>query len=139
METIECYFLKMKSNSVFTEEIVPDFLMERFSNFLNSYVKAFNMQHHRKGSLFKDFMRRVEVTDDIQLGASIFYIHKNPVHHGYCKHIEDWKWTSYHSILSDKITLIKRNEILNWFDGKEAFIKFHSQDIYLKNAAIIDL
>ena len=139
LETIQIYFQSIKPNYVFFEETTSDFLMERFSNFLNSYVKAFNKQHHRKGSLFMDYMRRVEIMEDIQLGATIFYIHKNPVHHGYCKQIEDWKWSSYNSILSDKITLIKRSEILNWFNGKEEFIKYHSQDIYLKTAAVIDL
>ena len=139
LETIQVYFQNIKPNSLFLEETTSDFLMERFSNLLNSYVKAFNKQHHRKGSLFMDYMRRVEIMEDIQLGATVFYIHKNPVHHGYCKHIEDWKWSSYNSILSDNITLIKRSELLNWFNDKEEFIKYHSQDIYIKTASVIDL
>ena len=65
------------------KEILPDFIMERFSNFFNGYTKAFNKQHNRKGSLFIDFMKRVEIMDNRQFMATTFYVHKNAVHHGY--------------------------------------------------------
>jgi len=31
------------------------FIMQKLSNFLNSYAKAFNKQRNRKGALFLDF------------------------------------------------------------------------------------
>ncbi|MBA2563017.1 MAG: hypothetical protein H0V14_08920 [Chitinophagaceae bacterium] len=38
---------------------------------------------------------------------------------------EDYKHSSYYSILSDKPTLLKREKVLEWFGGKEMFIKYH--------------
>lgn len=66
----------MKSNKSFDIEKVSEFIMERFGNLLNSYTKSFNRRNNRKGTLFIDTMRRVEITDDAQLGAIIFYIQK---------------------------------------------------------------
>ena len=65
----------------------PKFTMQQFSNMLNGYTKSFNAKYNRKGSLFMDSMRRVEIKSDPQYTATLFYIHKNPVHHGYCKNI----------------------------------------------------
>ncbi len=107
--------------------------MERFGNLLNSYTKAFNKQNTRKGGLFIDTMRRVEIKDDAQLSAIIFYIHKNAVHHGYAGAINQWPWSSYHSFLNKSSTSLVRDEVLDWFGGKENFIQFHQQPVRLKN------
>ena len=114
------------------------FLMQQFSNFLNSYTKSFNKIHKRKGSLFMDYIRRVMINDDFQLSSTIFYVHKNAVHHGYCKNISDWRWTSYKTYLSNLPTKIKRQRVLDFFGDETAFVKFHSQPIYLKNAIILE-
>ena len=112
--------------------MVSDFILERFSNFLNGYAKAFNRQNKRKGALFMNYLRRVEIKKDSQLSAILFYIHKNPVHHGLVKEIETWKWSSFQTYLSELPTKLKRNEGLEWFGGRAEFIKFHSQPIELK-------
>ena len=31
------------------------------------------------------------------------YIHYNPIKHGYVKHPADWKWSTYHSYLSESL------------------------------------
>lgn len=85
-------------NSSFNEansKNISAHIMQSFSNFLNSYTKSFNKVFDRKGSLFMDYLRRVEITSNEQLHATLFYIHKNPVHHGLCKNINDWHWSSY--------------------------------------------
>ena len=114
------------------------FVMQRFSNLLNSYTKSFNKRYHRKGALFMDYLRRVEITSDTQQIATVFYIHKNPVHHGYCKAIRDWGWSSYSSLLSNEPTQLQREELMKWFGGKERFINYHDQPIYLKNAVEVE-
>ncbi len=131
-------FLSVKKNKKFTLESAPEFVMVRFSNLLNSYTKAFNKKYSRRGGLFIDIMRRVEIIDDSQFGATIFYIHKNAVHHGYCDKISEWQWSSYHSIISSPPTQLLRTEILDWFGGVEPFREFHKQPVYLKNAVVID-
>ena len=116
----------------------PDFVMQRFSNLLNSYAKSFNKKNNRKGALFMDYLRRVEVRTDAQYSATVFYIHKNAVHHGYCKLIPDWLWSSYNSMLSNVATKLERQKVLDWFGGAKRFIEYHAQPIYLKNAVIVE-
>jgi hypothetical protein len=112
--------------------------MERFSNLLNSYAKSYNKVYKRMGSLFVDYLRRVEVNSSSQFGSTVFYVHKNPVHHGFSKKIDEWKWTSYHSLLSNQPTLLLRNEVLDWFGGVEKFIQFHNQPINLKGGTELE-
>jgi putative transposase len=133
--SIETHFKKKKLNKDFSTISPPDFIMQCFSNFLNSYAKSYNKVNRRMGALFIDYLRRVEVKSDGQFGSTIFYIHKNPAHHGYCNNLTDWYWTSYKTFLSDSPTMILRNETLEWFGGVERFIDFHNQSINLDGAA----
>lgn len=59
----------------------------------------------------------------------VCYIHRNPIHHGFCTDFTEWEHSSYHSYLSDKPSKIERNYILDLFDGKENFIEAHQQQI----------
>ncbi len=113
----------------------PNFVMQQWSNLLNSYTKSFNKMYHRKGALFMDYLRRVEILNDGQFTSTVFYIHKNAVHHGICKNIADWKYCSYNAILSEAPTQLSRQQVLDWFDGPERFIEFHKRPVHLKNAS----
>ena len=119
---------------------LSDFIMERFSNFLNSYTKAFNKINNRKGSLFIDYMKRSKVNEPGDFTAYIWYIHKNAIHHQITNTIGQWQYDSYTSILSDAPTSLLRAEVIEWFGSKEEFIKFHKQPIQPKiKQAIEDL
>lgn len=107
-------------------------VVQCFSNHLNAYTKAFNKMYDRKGNLFIPNFKRSEAAHDSDITSFIFYIHKNPVHHALADEIGKWKYDSYQSILSEKPTLLAREEIISWFGNKEAFIKFHRQPVYLK-------
>ncbi len=111
---------------------LPDFIMERFSNCLNSYTKAFNKMHKRKGSLFMDYLKRNKAENDSDFTSYVWYVHKNAVHHELVRSIGEWPFDSYSAILSDKPTSLLRKEMIEWFGSKEAFIKFHQQPIYSK-------
>ncbi len=137
LDSIRFYYSAVKKIN-FSAELLSDFIMERFSNWLNSYTKAFNKVNERKGSLFIDYMRRVQVNGDEQLSATIFYIHKNPVHHGLVKKLEDWKWSSYKSFFSNRETSLQKDEVIDMFQGIEAFAAFHQQTVYLKNAVVTE-
>ena len=77
-------------------------------------------------------VRRISVEDDWYFTQIVHYIHANAVQHGICQKIEDCKYSSYHALISDKPTLLKREELLDWFGGLDRFIQFHQQPIYLK-------
>lgn len=117
---------------------LSDFIMERFSNFLNSYTKAFNKMYHRKGALFMDYMKRSKVNKAEDFTAFVWYIHKNAVHHQFTKTVGEWPYDSYHSLLSEAPTDLLRSEVIEWFGSKEAFIQFHQQPVLPKAAAFDD-
>ena len=129
---INCFEkIKYRKFSIQSDSI-SDFIMERFSNFLNGYTKAYNKMYARKGALFLDYLKRSKVNVDSDFAAFIFYIHKNAVHHGYTKSIGDWRFDSYRSILSESQSNLCRQEVIEFFGSKESFIEFHTQPISLK-------
>lgn len=111
---------------------LSDFIMERFSNFLNSYTKAINKRYNRKGALFIDYLKRSKVNVQSDFTTYLWYIHKNAVHHKITKAIGQWQYDSYTSILSEAPTALLRTEIIEWFGSKDEFIKFHQQPIIIK-------
>lgn len=135
------FLVKIKEESLicsemgmsFTEEQLPEIAIRQFSKLLNSYAKAFNKKYSRKGALFIDSLRRIVIEKDEQFTSTVFYIHKNPIHHGYCSTMESWKWSSYNAMISPKPTMLLRNEVMDYFGGLKGFVNYHSQPVYLKN------
>jgi REP element-mobilizing transposase RayT len=108
---------------------VHKFVMQKLSNLLNAYAKAYNIRYNRKGALFLDFTKRIAVKDDNYFTSLINYIHQNPVHHGFCKDAEEWIYSSYTACLSEKPSKIKRKEVLEWFGDKVTFEQFHKENL----------
>ncbi len=125
-ESIARHFelVKKKKFDPLTNDI-SDFIMERFSNFLNCYIKSINKMYKRKGALFMDYLKRSKVEKESDFISFIFYIHKNAVHHGYKAKIGDWEYDAYQTLISDDPTKLLRTEVLNRFEGREKFIEFH--------------
>ncbi len=127
---------KEKMGKVFVpEDLVgrelSHFIVNRqFHNFLGGYSKAFNKYHNRKGSLLRQNTRRKIVAENDYMLNAIRYIHLNPVFHGFTLLPEEWPHSSYHAFLDTGATRIPREEILQWFNGKENFIEFHHQKIH---------
>jgi len=101
------------------------FVMQQFSNFFNSYTKSFNKRYFRKGALFMDYIRRTLISDDEYLRNMILYIHQNPIHHKFCNRPDEWRFTSYKSILFDESTFLEKEGVLKWFGDLENFIFMH--------------
>jgi len=102
---------------------------KHFSNLFNSYTKAYNKMYQRRGSLFQSNFKSKAITSDTYLTNIIFYIHHNPIHHGFCAHLADWPHSSYHAIISDQLTRLKRKEVQEWFGDTEQLKQFHNQRI----------
>ena len=79
-----------------------------------------------------DFLRRVKIEGDEQFKKAVFYIHKNPVHHGYCKSIGEWKWSSFNQILHHSEGLVNVDPVLKSFGDIQSFRDYHAQPILLK-------
>ena len=98
----------------------------QFSHLFNAYTQAINKRHNRTGSLFEKNFERKLVDSEKYFQQLIFYIHNNPVHHGFVKQMSLYPWSSYETIISDKPTLLNRNEVLTLFGDKENFKWYHN-------------
>lgn len=70
--------------------------------------------------------KRKEVDDDSYFSGLIRYIHNNPVHHEFVKDIFSWEHSSIHTLSSSKSSDVAKSEVLEWFGGKEEFLKYHT-------------
>lgn len=99
-------------------------VIKAFSDFFNSYTKAFNKRFERKGSLFVKHFKKTPILDEQQWQETFLYIHLNPVKHGFTKRPEDWKWSSWHGYLQpEKPSNLERSYYLNFFDGPRHVIE----------------
>ena len=137
-ETIIDHFETVKKKT-FDQSIhnLPDFIMERFSNFLNCYTKSFKNMYWRKGALFMDYLRRNKVEEDVDFSNFILYTHKNAVHHGYTRKIGKWEYDGYHLLVGNEPTNLLRSEVLDWFGGKDKFIAFHDRAVEIKKTVFL--
>ncbi len=107
------------------EQSIHNLVSRQFQKFFQSYALAFNKQQQRSGTLFQTPFKRALVSDDSYFTQIIFYIHANPPNHGLVPDFRSWKWSSYGGFISDKPTKLKKQEVLNWFGGKEAYLEYH--------------
>jgi putative transposase len=99
----------------------------QFSHLFNAYTQSINKRYNRTGSLFETTFERKLVTSEKYFQQLIFYIHSNPVHHGFVKQMSLYPWSSYETLLSDKPTKLCRNAVVEIFGGRENFILYHNQ------------
>jgi putative transposase len=104
-----------------------------FSNFFNAYVRSFNINHKRTGTLFQRPFKRIEITDDRYILTLIMYIHHNPQKHGFVSDFRDWSYSSYNSFISTQPTRIAKETVLSWFGGIDRFISAHAEYTYTYN------
>ncbi|MBC7494331.1 MAG: hypothetical protein H7221_04925 [Flavobacterium sp.] len=104
----------------------------QFSHFFNAYTQAINKRHKRTGSLFEGTFERKLVTSEKYFQQLIYYIHNNPVHHGFVKLASLYPWSSYNTVISHKFTKLKREQVVEKFGDLENFIFYHNQNQNLK-------
>lgn len=96
-----------------------------FNNLFIAYARAFNIATHRTGVLFETPFGRKPVDNPRYLVRLITYIHRNPQRHGLIADFRDWPWSSYHTMLTNKPTRVRRDEVLTWFNDRSQFIEAH--------------
>jgi len=94
-------------------------------NFFISYSKAINKKYNRVGSLFQGRYKASEIDSDSYYTRIITYIHQNPVAANLVTVISDYKYSSYPVYLSNKETVLNKQDVLEWFGGLETFINDH--------------
>jgi putative transposase len=116
------------------EEAIPKFLLQQFSNFFNAYVKVFNYKQDRKGKLFMEPFCRKSIDTMQYYTKIIHYVHVNVLHHGVCKTLEQWPYSSYLPIIKGNVPWLKSDEVIKWFGNVEEFIRFHHQPVLVRSS-----
>ncbi len=108
--------------------LINKYLSQSFGNLFNAYSQSFNYQTKRTGSLLQTPFNRKKVTNEAYLASLIFYIHNNPVKHGFSDTIQDYPWSSYHEIVSRYRTTETKDMIIDFFGDIRSFIAFHKRE-----------
>ena len=87
---------------------------------------AFNKQQNQIGTLLQTPFKRVAINDESYFTKLVYFIHANPQTHGLINDFRKWNWSSYHKTIQNKSAKLEKTEILNWFYGREAYIKYHA-------------
>ena len=108
---------------------------KQFSHLFNAYAKYFNLKYNRTGSLFEKNFKRKRVDSDEYFKYLVYYVHHNPVHHGFTKNLGEYKWTSYNEYIFDKKSFLTKKEVIELFDDINNFKYFHNEE---HNLSLID-
>ncbi len=106
----------------------------QFTRLFTVYAMAFNKEFDRSGNLFHRPFKRVAIDNENHLIWLIYYIHANIAKHGVMADFTRYLWSSYPAFLSDQVTTLCEQEVLDWFGGLERFIAFHQPGIDLPPA-----
>lgn len=96
-----------------------------FARFFISYSSIFNRIYHRNGNLFHRPFKHIYTNSENQLHQTILYINTNAVKHNLASSINDYKWSSYWSLITERNLQVPSKELFILFGGKEAFINHH--------------
>jgi putative transposase len=103
-----------------------DLVCRQFRKFFQSYAMAFNKQHNRVGTLFQTPFKRALIQDNAHFTQLVYYIHANPELHKLIDDFRKWRWSSYKSLLNEKSTKLKKQEVIAWFGDLESFEAYHN-------------
>ncbi|UGS19945.1 hypothetical protein [Flavobacterium cyclinae] len=98
---------------------------KQFGHLFNAYTQAINKKFNRTGALFEKPFERKQITSERYLQNLIYYIHNNPVQHGFVQQMNLYPWSSFESIISDKPTKLKRQDVIELYGKKLDFIDYH--------------
>jgi hypothetical protein len=107
----------------------------------NSYAQWFNKNTGRTGGLFQRPFKRKKILDQEYLKQVIYYVHRNPMHHKLVDNPFNYTFSSYQTLINNQPSLLNREQVLEWFDGRANFIDFHNFkfESYLSDSLDMDL
>ena len=125
LTTFQTFSNLPKANII--DKSTHDLVSHQFRKFFQFFAMAFNKEQNRIGTLFQTPFKRVLVKDDLNFTQLVYYIHSNPQHHNLINDFRKWKWSSYDRILLNKPSALKKQEVIEWFGGKEAYVIYHME------------
>lgn len=104
---------------------ILNYISKQFSNFFSCYTQSFNKVYQRRGSLFIKNFKRQPITDKEYFLNSVIYVHRNPVHHGFCNDFNEWRYSSYRDVYTGECGFTENIKLLKLFDGLENYLGQH--------------
>ena len=86
-----------------------------------------NKVYNRTGSLFEHPFKRNLIDKSEYFTRVLAYIHLNPQLHGFESDFKNYIYSSYHDIIKDNETFLKKEIVLDCFGSKENFIQYHEE------------
>jgi len=105
---------------------------KQLGHFFNGYAQTFNHENSRSGSLFEKPFKRKLLELSYHLKTMVMYTHTNPSHHGFVNDFREWPYSSYHDLIDEGPTFLRRDVVMNWFGGRDNFIRSHLEYPYKK-------
>lgn len=130
IETLE----NLKLFELTKEPLIPDKKpnpTHQFAHLFNAYAQYFNFKYKRHGGLFETPFNRKLIDNRPYFKNCLIYVHQNPVKHGFVERVSDYRYTSYNTILSDKVTQLKRDKVLSLFENIADFQLAHIELVSL--------
>jgi putative transposase len=121
---IEIDFSKLEYSTVEKPKVLDP--SKQFGHLFNAYTQAINKKFKRTGALFEKPFERKQITSEKYLQNVIYYIHNNPVQHGFVQQMSLYPWSSFESIVSDKPTKLKRQNVIDLYGTKLDFLDYHN-------------
>jgi REP element-mobilizing transposase RayT len=107
------------------------FYEDQFKRFFTSYSRAFGKSYQRVGSLFRAKFKRIIIRNKEHLLDKIFYVHHNPIHHGFCTGYADYPYSSYHDYLEENGTWVHLSILAYFGNSRPAalagFVQAHEK------------
>ena len=97
----------------------------------SSVAIRYKNQNNHQGAVFVERFKRIQSKDIFKNIYWLTYIHHNPIHHLYCKEYSEWRYSSYNTFFTNSESLICREEVFEWFGGKQYFIQHHKDFKYI--------
>ena len=108
---------------------IEKYLSKQFANLFSCYTQSFNKVYGRMGSLFIKNFKREPISDRNHFLNAVAYTHRNPVHHGFCKQMDDWPYSSYNEFINGNDSGIETAKLLKMVGGLEGFLEIHQRAV----------
>ncbi len=99
-----------------------------FSHLFNAYTRSFNFGKNRRGGLFERPFKRKIITNEEYLRYLVYYIHHNPLKHGFVHDFKEYTWSSYKAFIKGDFGFLEANYILSLFGDIKNFVWFHKHE-----------
>ena len=130
------FLIQIKSADEIRENLPTQFgksveiiIGQQFAKLFNGYAQAINRQEKRTGGLFEETFRRIPVENIFYAAQVVYYIHFNPQKHKlFVSDFKNYAHSSYYAFLQKGLTRIPREQVFEWFGGKDKFLTYHGED-----------